>query len=783
MITNIIKKDNIIKNNLFLFFILVLLFSIVTNNVNAAPEKNSKKKSDAHIIGHVLRASDKTHMSYVTIKLKGTQIGAITDATGHFLIKNVPEGDYTIVASFLGYTTEEKNITIVRNKTTEVEFFLKEQAISFDEVVVTSSRNETSRREAATIVDVVTPKVFDNTISNNVAEVLNFQSGLRVENTCQNCACPSLRINGLDGQYSQILIDTRPILSSLASVYGLEQLPVEMIERIEVVRGGGSALFGSTAIGGVVNIITKEPSRNTFSLTQNYGLYDNGTSFSNSLFNTSLVTDEGDMGVYLYGSIQKKDAYDRDDDDYSEIPQTNNESVGFRSFYKFSNYAKLKAEYHHIHEFRRGGNKRDRMPHEADICEQLEHDIDGGEAALDLYSKDYSHHVNLYSSLQKINRNSYFGTNQNLDAYGQTRDLSFVAGGYYSYVFDKCLFMPSELIIGAEFNDNQLNDTILGYNRYIEQQTSSYGLYLQNEWENEDLTFLVGGRLDKHNKIENVIFSPRVNVRYSPIKPLSLRASFSTGYRAPQCYSEDLHVAAVGGNVALIIISPDLKPEYSNSFSGSVDYMQSFGNNQLNLIADLFYTNLNDVFSLVEKGRDEQGNLLLERINENGAVVKGVNLEAKYSISTKLLFDIGTTIQRSEYKEEVVWSTNENLKPQTRMFRTPDYYGYLVATYTPINQLNISLSANYTGEMLVQHLAGYIDEDEEVITPDFFDIGLKASYDFYITDEVTLQVNCAVKNILNSFQSNFDHGPDRDASFVYGPTLPRTIYFGLKCFM
>ena len=175
MITNIIKKDNILKNNLFLLFILVLLFSIETNNVNAAPEKKTKKKSDAHIMGHVLKASNKTHMSYVTIKLKGTQIGAITDATGHFLIKNVPEGDYTIVASFLGYTTEEKNITIVRNKTSEVEFFLKEQAISFDEVVVTSSRNETSRREAATIVDVVTPKVFENTISNNVAEVLNFQ--------------------------------------------------------------------------------------------------------------------------------------------------------------------------------------------------------------------------------------------------------------------------------------------------------------------------------------------------------------------------------------------------------------------------------------------------------------------------------------------------------------------------------------------------------------------------------------------------------------------------------
>ena len=138
-----------------------------------------------------------------------------------------------------------------------------------------SARNETSRRESATIVNVVTPVLFENTISNKVSEVLNFQTGLRVENTCQNCAFPQLRINGLEGQYTQILLDSRPVLSSLASVYGLEQLPIEMIERIEVIRGGGSALFGSTAIAGVVNIITKEPTRNTFSLTHNMGIYDN----------------------------------------------------------------------------------------------------------------------------------------------------------------------------------------------------------------------------------------------------------------------------------------------------------------------------------------------------------------------------------------------------------------------------------------------------------------------------------------------------------------------------
>lgn len=767
----------ITKNNILLCLIFMLLFTATINNIIIA------QSTDAHIIGHVLRESDKTHMPYVTIKLKGTQIGTFTDASGHFFLKNVPLGKYTIIASYLGYSSEEKEITVVKNNTLELEFLLKEQAISFDEVVVTSSRNETSRRESATIVNVVTPVLFENTISNKVSEVLNFQTGLRVENTCQNCAFPQLRINGLEGQYTQILLDSRPVLSSLASVYGLEQLPIEMIERIEVIRGGGSALFGSTAIAGVVNIITKEPTRNTFSLTHNMGIYDNKKMYTSSLFNSSLVNEEGIMGVYLYGTIQNKDEYDRDNDGYSEIPKVDNKTIGFRSYYKFSNYAKLIAEYHHINEFRRGGNKLHRLPHEADICEQLEHKINGGGINFDLYSTDYSHHLNIYTSLQNINRDSYFGTHQNLNSYGQTQDFALVTGSSYNYIFEKCLFMPAEFILGFEYDNNKLNDTILGYNKIIEQETNSYGLYFQNKWENENLTFLIGGRLDKHSKIDKMIFMPRVNVRYSPIKSLGLRFTYSSGYRAPQCYSEDLHVAAVGGDVALIVLSPNLKPEYSNSFSASINYMQTFDKHQLNLISDFFYTVLDDVFNLVEKGYDTQNNLLLERINSSGAFVKGINLEAKYSFSTKFLFDLGLTIQSSKYKEPFSWSNDTLLLPQTRMFRTPDYYAYTVINYNPIRTLSLSLSATYTGDMLLQHYAGYIKNDEEFITPDFFDIGLKLSYDFKISSEISLQLNCAVKNILNSFQKDFDIGINRDSGFIYGPTLPRTLFLGIKCFM
>ena len=169
----------------------------------------------------------------------------------------------------VGYKSVEQTVEIIQDKTIEVNFELPEEALAVEEVVVSASRTETNKKTSPTIVSVASTKLFESTASCNLAETMNFQSGLRVETNCGNCGTTQLRINGLEGQYSQVLLDSRPIFSSLASVYGLEQLPVAMIERVEVIRGGGSALFGANAIGGVVNIITKEPLRNSVSLQYN----------------------------------------------------------------------------------------------------------------------------------------------------------------------------------------------------------------------------------------------------------------------------------------------------------------------------------------------------------------------------------------------------------------------------------------------------------------------------------------------------------------------------------
>lgn len=246
---------------LFLLIISILRVGYTQNDYkytdNEGASGSKEKLTDANISGHTVDKATDSHIGYITILIKGTTIGTATDATGHFFLRNLPVGEYTIVASAVGYKTIEKKIKLIKGKTLEINFEMDEDAIMLDNVVVSANRNETKRREASNIVNVLTDKLFETTNSVCLAQGLNFQPGLRVENNCQNCGFQQVRINGLEGPYSQILIDSRPIFSALAGVYGLEQIPANMIDRVEVVRGGGSALFGSNAIAGTINIITK----------------------------------------------------------------------------------------------------------------------------------------------------------------------------------------------------------------------------------------------------------------------------------------------------------------------------------------------------------------------------------------------------------------------------------------------------------------------------------------------------------------------------------------------
>ena len=731
------------------------------------------------IAGHVIVKGTEESIPFATVMILGTNRGAVSNEEGQFEFRKLAAGKYTLRVQVMGYKTQEKTITVSAEATSVVHFQMEEVSFTTDEVVVSANRNEVSRKAAPVVVNVMSAKLFETVNSTDLAKSLNFQSGLRVENNCQNCGFPQVRINGLEGPYSQILINSRPIISALSGVYGLEQIPVNMIERVEVVRGGGSALFGANAVGGTINIITKDPINNSFQVASTMSNM-NGKSWEQYMGgNVSLVAKDNSYGIALYETYRNRNPYDADGDGFSELGKLNMNTFGMRAYYRPNYFSRINVEYHTTNEFRRGGNKFNLQPHEADITEQTKHIINSGGVSYDRYWGE-KHKMSVYGSIQHTDRNSYYGAQKDMNAYGKTNDLTWVVGGMYVGNMDRCLFAPATFTGGVEYQSNSLHDVMTGYHRDMQQDVRIAGGFVQNEWRLNRWTMLVGARLHKHNLIDHPIFSPRVNFLYKPSDNLQARLTYSTGFRAPQAYDEDLHVTAVGGEGVQIRLADGLREERSNSFSGSVDWSFPMGHWQSNILLEGFYTDLHHVFVLEDIGEDQNGDKIKERRNGSGAKVYGVNLDAKVAHGREAQLQLGFTVQRSRYNRAEVWTSGEEEQTTKRMPRTPDYYGYFTFTSAPLKNFDFSLSGTYTGKMIVPHMAGYIEKSRMEHTPQFMDLNLKLNYTFVLKDHIKMQVNGGVQNIFNSFQKDLDKGEFRDAGYFYGPTQPRTYFVGIK---
>ena len=799
-------------------FFYLLMMSLVCFAIQPATAKTTLSQSaedDANIFGHVVDAETGEHLPYVAVAVKGTTHGTLTDATGHFMLKGLPLGEFDIVVSSVGYKESVQTATIKKNTAIELNFSLLESMIALDDVVVSSTRSETKRRLAPTLVKVIDSKLFETINAPTLSGGLGFQPGVRVENNCQNCGFTQVRINGMEGKYTQILVDSRPIFSSLAGVYGLEQIPANMIDRVEVVRGGGSALFGSSAIAGTINIITKEPLRNSASFSHNISNLDGSGSFeNNTMLNASLVSDNNKAGVTLFGQNRERGEWDANGDGFSEVPELRNQSIGLNAYLRTSDYSKLNVEYHHMNEFRRGGSSQGLPPHIAEdaevngtgedgLVEQLEHSINTGSIKFNAFSADQKHNISLYASAQNILRDSYYS------AYGQTKNFTAVGGAQYIYNFDKFIFMPASLTGGVEYNYDNLQDRATDFDKYrtyakedpsydgknldalikkytpapLDQKVGIFSAYAQNEWKNEMWSILIGARLDKHSMIEKAIISPRANLRFNPTEDINIRVSYAEGFRAPQAFDEDLHISQVGGEMISIELDPNLKEERSRSFNASVDWYTMMGDNwQLNLLVEGFYNRLTDAFVLSTPEDDPSGHGLVQtRSNGPGATVSGATLEGKLAYQDKFQLQMGYTLQSSKYDEAVEWGSADGQSSKDFM-RTPDNYGYFTASYTPSKAWMFSLNGNYTGRMYVPHLWSEVNGgvDELVYSQSFFELGAKIAYNLRLAKAIDMQINLGVQNLFNSYQSDFDKGAGRDSGYLYGPSLPRTFFAGVK---
>jgi outer membrane receptor for ferrienterochelin and colicins len=783
------------------------------------------KRTDANIYGHVI--ADGEHLPFATISIEGTTIGTAADETGHFQIIHLPLGKLKIKAQALGYKSQVVEVEFKKGQSQEIQFNLKKDVLGLEEVVVTGDRNETNRVESSTIVNTLTSKLFTATQSVTLSESLNFAPGLRMENNCQNCGFTQVRMNGMEGPYSQVLINSRPIFSGLAGVYGLELMPANMIERVEVVRGGGSALYGSNAIAGTINLILKDPVNNSYEFGASSNLIGVGVDGAGDAaedytmnMNTSLVSSDGKTGLAVYGFYRDRSPFNANEDDmvdgendtFSEIAELKNTTVGSRLFHRFSARSKVSLDFFNIKEKRRGGNRFSYVEHEADIAEAVEHDITTGAVTYDQFFREKDL-WSVYVSGQRVDRDSYYGAERSLKDYGNTKGFTYTVGSQYNAHFEN-----SNLTIGLEQVGETLKDKKLGYldveNAVVnpdgsitiphtdnlivaDQEKNTFGVFSQYEMQFNRLNVSVGARFDHYSvkdtdhgsKNTGNVFSPRVTLKYDVKEYLQARASYSKGYRAPQIFDEDLHIETSAAKKVVHENSDDLEQETSHSYMASLDFNKKVGNTFVGFLVEGFYTKLEDAFA--DETAEKDGVFTKTRINaEGGASIKGVNMEVNLVPSEKFSLKGGYTIQKSEYEKVQDYDQKE-------FIRTPNNYGYFTATYNPTKKFGISLNGNYTGKMDVPYEGEFFkNAQEEALfvshqdengeggwvmreSDQYFDLGIKFNYDIRING-AKLRLYTGVKNIFNSYQDDFDAGINRDPAYNYGPLNPRTIYFGIK---
>lgn len=727
---------------------------------------------------------------FVNIYIKSLDKGTVTNEDGRYIFKNIPKGSYQVQASSMGFQTQEKTIE-VNASTLELNFDLKENMEVLQQVVVSGTKTFKRKTDSPVIVNIIDAARLSETQSCNISEGLKFQPGLRVETDCQTCNYTQLRMNGLGGSYSQILINGRPIFSPLTGLYGMEQIPTNMVDRIEIVRGGGSALYGSSAIGGTVNVMTKIPDESAYSLSFTSQLIADEAVDNILSGNASVLSHNEKAGAAFFVNKRFRETYDENGDNFSELPELRTNSFGANLFFLPKENQKLETSLSSITEYRYGGEMVDKAAHLAQQSEERTHHVLMGSADYQVNFNDNNSSFIAYLSGQKTTRKHYTGIipddADEFDAfilnppYGSSDNVTYQSGIQLNHRIKNFIQGSNVLTFGTEYVSDDILDQIEAYNYKIDQETNTIGTFLQSDWEfSPDFNILTGIRVDKHNLLDKAILSPRVSLLYKLKETTQFRATWGTGFRAPQAFDTDLHIAFAGGGISRISLSPDLKEERSNSFSGSINFDKATDRMIAGFTIEGFYTHLKDAFYQHHTGEDSFGETF-EKRNGDGATVQGMTLELRANFNKKVQVETGITLQRSEYESAIEYI--EGLSAKKEFLRTPNEYGYATLSIMPNKQWNIALNTVYTGKMDIAHFAGAPEQtvDAYKVTENFMEISARIAYTFaWDQTKTSLEIFGGVKNITNAYQSDFDSGKNRDSNYVYGPGLPRTIYIGLN---
>ncbi|HXW08208.1 MAG TPA: TonB-dependent receptor [Vicinamibacterales bacterium] len=691
----------------------------------------------------------------------------VVDHEGRYCVAGLaPKGRITLETSLDGFRTEVRQVDLPARAALDVTL----QPSGFtDEIVVTATRTSRRLQDVPVRTEVVDKALMRAIGARTLADAVEYTTGVRVESNCQNCNFSQIRLLGLDGPYTQILIDGQPVISSLAQIYGIEQIPARMIERVEIVKGGGSALYGSGSVGGVVNIISREPARTSGVFETRFEAAEGRPNYSNS---GSFDWASRDRQTNATGFAQLDDVapLDLTGDGFTEVSSRQLRAGGGRvGRYLLDGRGKLSGELTVLSETRRGGDQLQRPPEQANIAEWIDSRRIGASATW-FHGVSSSLDYRLTLAAADTHRDSYYGTGQDPNAFGVTDNLLLLADSQVNQYVGR-----HTVSWGGQGTWEDLRDEQPAYARLTDAIYSNVGFFFQDAWAFARGWELVYGlRADRHSAVDRVVASPRMALMISPGDALNIRASVARGFRAPQAFDEDLHLSSVGGEVRFIRLDPDLREERSTNYMLGGEWRPRAWRGQALLELNGFYTELTDLF--LARDDDDPATDAVEylKINHGDARVYGLEANAGWGIGDDFILQGGLVLQRARYAEaEPDFGSRD-------FFRTPNLYGNLTMTWTTSRLGTAFAGLRYTGSMKAPHFAGFIDEDRLETTPGFVTFDASIAFPAYESGTRRLTVTVAGRNLTNAFQRDLDQGMFRDANYVYGPRFPRALSVGLR---
>lgn len=713
-------------------------------------------------------------LPFTNIYVETTTKGSTTDEDGFYNIKNLKPGTYSIAASFAGYTTQKKKVEVT-NADVTLNFNLNYNE-SLDEVIITGTLKPVSRLESPVPVEVYSPTFLKKNPTPNIFEALQNVNGVRPQLNCSVCNTGDIHINGLEGPYTLVLIDGMPIVSGLSTVYGLSGIPNSLIEQIEVVKGPASSLYGSEAVGGLINIITKLPENSPRFFADAFV-----TGWGETNLDVGFKAKVGEKANVLFGTNYFKydNPIDNNNDNFTDVTLQDRISIFQKWDFKRTNNRKFSLAGRYFYEDRWGGEM------------QWNSDYRGGN---EIYGESiYTSRFEILGDYQlpmteKVNLQFSYSDHDQNSVYGDMPYLAQQRIGFGQLIWDKTI-NKHDLLFGTALRYNYYNDNTTA--TLTADEVTIPSLFIQDEIEfTKKQSLLLGLRYDYDSR-HGSILTPRLAYRYKPTDTDIIRLNAGTGFRVVNLFTEE-HAALTGARD--VIIQSELQPE--ESYNINLNYLKKlYLNNGMYFTFDAsaWYTYFTN--AIIPDYDTNPNQIIYDNLN-GYSESKGLSFNIDAVFGSGISASVGATFQ------DVAQTENGE---RTQQILTEKYSGVWSLSY---KNYATNLTFDYTGNLygpMRLPLLGDLDPRDEY-SPTWSVQNIQVTYDGFNN----LEIYGGVKNLLNwtpnkgnpfiiaraddPFDENvqFDGNGDViatadnpyaltfDPAYVYGPNQGIRLFFGLR---